>query len=89
MSLKFKGQDVTQIRITAKCSDLFNAQLMGKEGKRTKELAEYSGYVPDFFPGDHCGDYVMLDIDPNTGQILNWKKLKDRDLTIFKPGADA
>jgi len=25
-------------------------------------------------PEDHCGDYVELDIDIDTGMILNWKK---------------
>jgi hypothetical protein len=27
-------------------------------------------------PGDHYGDYLMLDIDPYTGKIVNWKKWK-------------
>jgi hypothetical protein len=27
-------------------------------------------------PGQHFGDYVMLDIDPYTGKILDWKKWK-------------
>lgn len=30
-------------------------------------------YVPSFFPGDHYGDYLILDIDLSTGQIVNWK----------------
>lgn len=35
---------------------------------------DYEGYVPDFFPEEHYGDYVYLDIDVNTGKITNWKK---------------
>lgn len=38
---------------------------------------EYSGYVPDFFPDQHWGDYVMLDIDTETGKITNWRKTSD------------
>jgi hypothetical protein len=26
------------------------------------EFVHYMGYVPDFFPGDHFGDYVRLSI---------------------------
>jgi hypothetical protein len=52
------------LRISAKCSDLFYAELDGKE---------HDGYVPDWMPGEHYGDYVELDIDIDTGKILNWK----------------
>lgn len=68
------------ITIQAKCSDLFNAQL--REGSELK--GEYDGYVPDFFPGQHYGDYVQLDIDIETGQILNWKTPTKKQLEIFK-----
>ena len=57
------------IQITAKCSDLFSALLM-EDGKY---VGEYSGYVPEFFPGEHYGDYVELKIDLATGKILDWK----------------
>ena len=52
------------IQIHAKCSDMFS---MG-----TPEGQEYEGYVPDFFPEQHFGDYIILDIDTETGVILNW-----------------
>jgi hypothetical protein len=58
------------ISISAKCSDLFSATLF-EDGKR---MGEYDGYVPDFFPGEHWGDYVVLTIDVDTGKIVNWKK---------------
>ena len=59
-----------KIRITAKCSDMFSAQLVDINGKI---VGEYEGYVPDFMPGEHYGDYVQLDIDIPTGNVLNWK----------------
>lgn len=59
------------IEITAKCSDMFYMSC---------EFGEYDGYVPDFFPGQHFGDYVVLNIDTKTGQILNWPKVKDSDI---------
>lgn len=58
----------TRIRICAKCSDLFTADVY----KDDVLVSEYEGYVPKFFPGEHYGDYVMLDIEAETGRILNW-----------------
>lgn len=61
------------ISITAKCSDMFSASL-NEDGK---EIGNYSGYVPSWFPNsnvEHYGDYVELKIDLDTGKILNWVK---------------
>lgn len=63
------------ITISAKCSDLFSASL--DDGR------SYDGYVPDFFPGQHWGDYVQLEIELATGKILNWKVPTKEDLEIF------
>lgn len=30
------------------------------------------GYVPSFFPNEHFGDYVIMNID-ETGRITNWE----------------
>jgi hypothetical protein len=68
------------ITISAKCSDLFWSRLTVDGTIK----GEYEGYVPDFFPDEHYGDYVILDIDADTGQILNWKKPTAKDLEIFK-----
>jgi len=68
-----------KLTICAKCSDMFSASLY-EDGKHKN----YDGYVPDFFPDQHYGDYVMLDIDIDTGMILNWKKPTKKDLNIFK-----
>jgi hypothetical protein len=57
----------TVIKMTAKCSDLYNHWITSDEGISK----EYEGYVPSFFP-EGGGDYITLDIDPYTGKILNW-----------------
>jgi hypothetical protein len=59
------------ISINVKCSDMFSANLTDAQGNH---VGEYDGYVPEFMPGKHYGDYVQLDIDVATGQIVNWKK---------------
>jgi hypothetical protein len=61
------------IKISAKCSDMFCANLI-IDGKWA---GEYDGYVPDWFPNpnnEHYGDYVILTIDLDTGRIIDWKK---------------
>ena len=69
MKPSYKG---TVLSISAKCSDRFYQQVKNTNGV----LSEYAGYVPSYFPGEHYGDYVMLDIDPYTGIILNWNRWK-------------
>jgi hypothetical protein len=68
------------LKIHAKCSDCCSATLVDQDGKT---ITENDGYVPDFMPGDHYGDYVILDIDLETGQILNWKKPSLEDVQSF------
>ena len=68
---------IKTIRISAKCSDLFSATAQDETGK---QVAEYNGYVPGFFPGEHYGDYVELNIDLATGRILNWKAPTQKEL---------
>lgn len=58
-----------RIYISAKCSDNFYA-FLEEDGMKDHE---YEGYVPKWFPDEHYGDYIMFDIDLDTGQILNWK----------------
>lgn len=60
------------ITICAHCSDRFSALLDTGE--------EYQGYVPDFFPEDHYGDSVRLQIDLETGKIENWIPPTQEDL---------
>lgn len=68
------------ISISAKCSDMFSATLNLEDGTSK----QYDGYVPQFMPGNHYGDYVNLEIDLETGRILNWKKPTVEQLKIFK-----
>jgi hypothetical protein len=65
-----------KLQICAKCSDLFSATLTDDGGMQH----EYHGYVPDFMPGEHWGDYVTLEIDTDTGTITNWSKPTKKDL---------
>ena len=64
------------LKICVKCSDMFSAKLV-EDGKVTKT---HDGYVPEFMPEDHYGDYVELDIDVETGMIVNWKKPSANEL---------
>lgn len=58
------------LKIHLKCCDQFTAGLVDQDGT---EIFDYEGYVPSFMPGEHFGDYVILDIDLDTGKILNWE----------------
>lgn len=66
-------KDKTRISVCAKTSDCWSHTIFGKDGSIQ---STYDGYVPSFMPGEHFGDYVMLEIDPYTGVILNWNKWK-------------
>lgn len=72
MAKRAKPEDCTLV-ISAKCSDLWSHHIRSANGT---EHSHYDGYVPSFMPDDHYGDYVMLEINPYTGQILNWKGWK-------------
>jgi hypothetical protein len=73
MRIKVEGKtvEVKRIYISAKCSDLCYAELIGPQ---SEVVAEHDGYVPALMPEEHFGDYVELQIDLETGKIMNWKK---------------
>lgn len=75
-----KPRDATTISLCLKVSDCFTAILEDEFGR---QIIEYDGYVPDFFPGRHCGDYVELDIELTTGQIKNWRKPTEEQIQVF------
>ena len=58
------------LKVNLKVCDEFTARLVDQDGL---PLKEYKGYVPHFMPGEHFGDYVILDIDIDTGKITNWR----------------
>lgn len=59
------------VKVHCKVCDSGCYELVDAQGKTIKDLEDY---VPSFFPGEHYGDYLILDIDIETGKILNWKK---------------
>ncbi|CNH74899.1 Uncharacterised protein [Yersinia pseudotuberculosis] len=63
--------DVKRIKTCIKVRDTFTADVIGVDGNSIGSIENQ--YVPDLFPGQHYGDYLELDIDIETGQILNWK----------------
>ena len=62
--------DVKTVSLTAKVRDEGFYSFKDKDGN---VVGEVDGYVPSFFPGRHFGDYLIFDIDLETGQILNWE----------------
>jgi len=72
-------------KIYSKIRDGFCGDLVDQDGKT---LRDYEGYVPSFFPGQHYGDYLILDIDMDTGMITNWPKIKPEDVEDFINGKE-
>jgi hypothetical protein len=60
------------VSLCVKCSDCFTYAIKDQDGAEI--FRQDDGYVPDFMPGQHGGDYVMLEIDIDTGVITNWMK---------------
>ena len=62
------------LRISAKCSDLCWTMFTDKNGNEF----ESDGYVPENIGiGDGTGDYIDIEIDMETGQILDFKPVSD------------
>ena len=73
--------NVKKLYLYLKVSDRFCGSLLDQDDNM---VVDFDGlYVPDFMPGQHYGDYVILDIDIDTGQILNWKTPSAESLTEF------
>lgn len=83
MQVKVQAQE---IRVHVKVCDEFNATVNDSDGR---QLGRYEGYVPGFFPGDHYGDYLILNINLETGQITNWVKPIAEDIEkLIKSSTD-
>lgn len=77
MSIEFKSNKPVMahaktIHISLKVSGRFNGKIFDENGNSLIDIEE--SYVPDFFPGQHYGDYVELEIDLESGMINNWIK---------------
>jgi hypothetical protein len=60
------------LKLHLKVCDMFTASLHDQDGEEI--FSQDDGYVPGFMPGEHFGDYVILDIDIDSGIIKNWKQ---------------
>lgn len=69
--MKAVAVEAKMLKLYLKVCDRFSATLVDQDGATIKEHDD--GYVPDFMPGDHFGDYVILDIEIDTGKITNWR----------------
>ena len=79
--------NVKTLKVHCKVSDRFCAALVTAAG--TEIFQQDDGYVPDFMPGQHYGDYVILDIDIDTGAITNWKPpTKEQIERWIEPSSD-
>ena len=75
--------NVKTLKLHLKVCDRFACGVYDQDNK---ELKDYDGYVPDFMPGQHYGDYVILDIDVDSGQITNWTKPSAEEMQAFING---
>lgn len=66
------------LKIHMKVCDTFCAELVDDQGGTIGKIE--GQYVPNFMPEEHYGDYLILDIDIETGQITNWEKPTAEDL---------
>lgn len=88
--MKINATKVVQVeartlKLYMKVRDEFSAILVDADGSTLKD---YEGYVPDFMPGEHYGDYLILDINIDTGQITNWKVPTAAEIEAFIAGKD-
>jgi desulfoferrodoxin (superoxide reductase-like protein) len=72
--------EAKELRIYSKICDGFTASLHDQDGA---EIKDYEGYVPHIMPGEHYGDYIILNIDIDTGQITNWVKPSKKEIEEF------
>lgn len=78
--------NVVKLSLLVKVSDLCNYALLDQNNNA---VAKRSGYLPEFVPGDVGGDYLHLDIDLETGRIINWVAPTTKDLeNIIDEGDD-
>lgn len=62
------------LTVSGKVSDMCTVGLYGAGGKH---ILTHNGYVPRDL-GIGGGDYIELEIDTDTGKILNWQPLTEK-----------
>ena len=77
--------EAKELRIHMKVCDGFEGAIYDQDGQQIGE--DYEGYVPKFMPGEHYGDYLILNIDIETGKILNWKTPSKEQIEEFINGS--
>jgi len=78
--------NVKTLKLHLKVSDRFTASIESATG--TEIYTQDDGYVPDFMPDDHYGDYVILDIDIESGRIINWVAPTANDIEEWIAGGE-
>jgi len=78
--------EAKELRIYMKICDMFEGAIYDQDGKQIGK--DYEGYVPGFMPGEHYGDYLILNIELDMGKILNWKVPDKEDISKFVNGDD-
>lgn len=78
--------EAKELRIYTKVSDMFTASLHDQDGECIYDQDD--GYVPDLMPGDHYGDYIILNVDIDTGVITNWRKPTEEQIKEWIEGED-
>lgn len=73
--------DAKELRIHIKVRDEFCASVVDQNGQEIGGKDDV--YVPEFMPGEHFGDYLMLNIDLETGRITNWKQPTAKQIEAF------
>lgn len=70
--------EVEYVEVHCKVSDSGCYTLKDKGGNTIGSSRE--DYVPSFFPDQHYGDYLILNINLETGQIMNWKRPNEEEV---------
>ena len=71
-TIERRSRDVATVKLYMKVRDQFCGSVVDAAGAVVWEQDD--GYVPSWMPGQHFGDYVILDIDIATGRVTNWRE---------------
>lgn len=74
-----------EVQLYMKVRDEFSCSIVDQD---KKNIHSYEGYVPSFMPGEHYGDYLILNIDLDTGQVTNWKTPTPEEIEQFIKGEE-